>query len=277
VIVFPNCKINLGLHVVQKRNDGFHDIETVFYPVPLKDVLEIVQSGEGNQGPEVTINNYGFPVKGDVADNLCIKAYRLLKKDFPELPAIQIYLLKNIPIGAGLGGGSADGAFLLKLLNDKFHLNLSIEQLINYALQLGSDCPFFIINQPCYATGRGEISEPVTLDLLNYQLVLVNPGIHVNTGWAFSQLNISGAARNSDYLKQIIQQPVEAWKDILVNDFENPVFEQYHQIKNIKEKLYQQGAIYAAMSGSGSTVFGLFKKQPGFTHQFPFPYVAINL
>jgi len=181
MLSFPNCKINLGLHILGKRDDGFHNLETVFYPVPFKDALELIPST--NTGIEFTAT--GLAVDGNAADNLCAKAYHLLKKDFPEIPTIKIHLHKAIPLGAGLGGGSADAAFMLKLLNEKFKLNLSTDQLINYALQLGSDCPFFIINKPCLATGRGEMLEEIAVDLSAYKIVLINPGIHINTGWAF--------------------------------------------------------------------------------------------
>ena len=185
MVVFPNCKINIGLRILDKRPDGFHNLETIFYPIPLKDSLEIIRDTSPQQ--EIIFSQSGNQIDGVPADNLCIKAYRLLKKDFPQLPAIQMHLHKAIPLGAGLGGGSADAAFAIKLLNEKFQLNLSPDQLISYSLQLGSDCPFFIINKPCYATGRGEIMQPLTISLSGYQLVLVNPGIHVNTSWAFSQ------------------------------------------------------------------------------------------
>jgi 4-diphosphocytidyl-2-C-methyl-D-erythritol kinase len=274
LIAFPNCKINLGLQVLQKRSDGYHDIATIFYPVPVKDALEIVPP---QNTQTLTIHNYGFTVKGEPADNLCIKAWHLLKKDFPGLPAVQIHLLKNIPMGAGLGGGSADGAFMLQLLNDKHQLGLTAQQLIQYAVELGSDCPFFIINQPCYATGRGEIMEPVAIDLAGYQLVIVNPGIHINTGWAFSCLDINRALTKTGTVKDIIQQPVAEWKNQLLNDFEFPVFEQYPEIKSAKETLYKLGAEYASMSGSGSVVFGLFNATINLTSGLPAHYTVIRL
>ncbi|MEO5592117.1 MAG: 4-(cytidine 5'-diphospho)-2-C-methyl-D-erythritol kinase [Chitinophagaceae bacterium] len=274
MLVFPNCKVNLGLQVLQKRSDGYHDIATVFYPVPLKDVLEIVPPENTQQ---LTINNYGLPVNGDTADNLCVKAWHLLKKDAPDLPFVQIHLLKNIPMGAGLGGGSADGAFMLQLLNNKFHLELKGQQLIQYALQLGSDCPFFVVNKPCYATGRGELMETIDLDLSGYQLVMVNPGIHVNTGWAFERLNISGALTKNMVVKEVIMQPVSEWKYQLLNDFEQPVFKEYPEIKYIKENLYTLGAEYASMSGSGSIVFGLFNKDINLTSGLPAHYTVIQL
>lgn len=257
MLSFPNCKINIGLQVLGKREDGFHEIETVFYPVPLYDALEIIPSAN----LEFTIT--GLPVDGSMADNICIKAYQLLKKDFPQLPFVKIHLHKAIPTGAGLGGGSADAAFMLKLLNDTFKLNLTIQQLINYALQLGSDCPFFIINKPSDAKGRGEKMEEIEVDISKYKIVLVNPGIHINTGWAFSQLSKQAYdektfIRTSKSINQIIQQPIISWKEELINDFEAPVFKAHPTIKEIKESLYKLGALYASMSGSGSTVYGIF-------------------
>lgn len=300
MLLFPNCKINLGLHILNKREDGYHNLETVFYPVKWRDALEVIRRDDGRQtmddsktlseredsetlsGPvpqtagvegsveviersrdnEVTFSNTGLPIPGDEANNLCIKAYHLLKKDFPSLPPVQMHLHKAIPMGAGLGGGSADAAFALKLLNDLFQLKLSTQQLIDYALQLGSDCPFFIINKPCFATGRGEILETVELDLSAYHFAIVNPGIHVNTGWAFAQLNIRSDHETWADLRTIIQQPIETWKDQLINDFEEPVSKAHPEIATIKQQLYNAGAVYASMTGSGSTVFGVFEKEP---------------
>jgi 4-diphosphocytidyl-2-C-methyl-D-erythritol kinase len=259
MIVFPNCKINFGLKILGKRDDGFHNLETVFYPLPFKDALELLPNTQNKT--EVEFTGTGLVVDGEAADNLCVKAYQLLKKDYSQLPAVKIHLHKTIPLGAGLGGGSADAAFMLKLLSERFQLNLSTHQLINYSLQLGSDCPFFIINKPCFATGRGEILEEVAVDLSVYKIVLINPGIHINTGWAFSQRSDgSKPSERLKPLKEIIQQPIETWKHDLQNDFETPVFAAHPQIQTIKENLYNQGAIYAAMSGSGSTVFGIFDK-----------------
>jgi len=257
MVLFPNCKINLGLHITEKRIDGYHNIETVFYPVDLKDVLEIVPLNQSNftESLQVDFSSSGISIPGDTANNLCIKAFQLLKKDFPNIPPIQMHLHKIIPMGAGLGGGSADGAFTLKLLNEKYKLNLSLKQLIDYAAELGSDCPFFIINQPCYATGRGEILTPISLDLSAYKFVLVHPSIHINTKWAFEQLKLS---KPTISINQIIDQPIKTWKKQLVNDFESPISKQYPIIQEIKNKLYQNGAIYASMTGSGSTVFGIF-------------------
>jgi 4-diphosphocytidyl-2-C-methyl-D-erythritol kinase len=255
MLSFPNCKINLGLHILGKRDDGFHNLETLFYPVAFKDALELLPNT--NNTTDIEFTGTGLTVDGDIANNLCVKAYHLLKKDFPQLPAVKIHLHKTIPMGAGLGGGSADASFILNMLNQKFNLNLSTTQLLNYALPLGSDCPFFIINKPCFATGRGEVLEEVAIDLSAYKIVLINPGIHVNTGWAFS--NITPALPTKS-VKAIVHQPIETWKTELKNDFEPAVFAAHPQVKEIKESLYQQGAIYAAMSGSGSTVFGIFEK-----------------
>lgn len=253
MVVFPNCKINLGLHITGKRPDGFHALETVFYPVALTDMLEMITADA------LSFQSTGLSIPGAADSNLCLKAYYLLKKDIPELPPVQMHLHKIIPMGAGLGGGSADGAFTLQLLNNKYKLELSSEQLIAYAAQLGSDCPFFILNQPCYATGRGELLEPVSLDLSAWHFVLVNPGIHVNTKWAFEQIKPGPSGKD---LKAILQLPVEQWKEWLSNDFETPIARSHPEIEQIKHQLYTLGASYAAMTGSGSTVFGLFREKP---------------
>ncbi|MFT4154944.1 4-(cytidine 5'-diphospho)-2-C-methyl-D-erythritol kinase [Parafilimonas sp.] len=254
MIVFPNCKINLGLHITGKRYDGYHNLETIFYPLPFYDVLEVLHHSQ--QDEDYILLTSGIEIEGRPETNLCVKAYRLLKKDFPQLPSVQIHLHKAIPTGAGLGGGSADGAFMLTLLNDKFKLHLTEEKLLQYALMLGSDCPFFIINRPSFATQRGEALQPIHLHLSGYTLVLVKPGIHVNTGWAFSQVGYS--APNN--IKNIMEQPAETWQGKLENAFEKPVFEKYTEIKNIKEQLLQNGALFASMSGSGSSVYGIFNK-----------------
>ncbi|MFZ1528757.1 MAG: 4-(cytidine 5'-diphospho)-2-C-methyl-D-erythritol kinase [Ferruginibacter sp.] len=258
MISFPNSKINLGLHILNKRADGFHNLETIFYPVNIKDALEIVENKESG-APGLSWSASGKSIEGKEDDNLCIKAFHLVKKDHPQLPDIKMHLHKNIPSGAGLGGGSADAAFTLQLLNKKFSLSVSAEKMQQYALHLGSDCPFFLVNRPAMATGRGEILKPVEVELSLYKLLIVNPGIHVNTGWAFEQLQLSDQKRES--LAHIIQLPVNEWKYKLVNDFEAPVFAAHPAIKKIKETLYSHGAIYAAMSGSGSSVFGIFEKE----------------
>jgi 4-diphosphocytidyl-2-C-methyl-D-erythritol kinase len=267
LILFPNCKINLGLNILSKREDGFHDLATVFYPVPITDAIEIIPAPASSK--PINFTSTGIAVDGREEDNICTKAYHLLKKDSPDLPTIAMHLHKSIPLGAGLGGGSADGAFTLQLLNKKFRLNISNESLSKYALLLGSDCPFFIINKPCFATGRGEIVKEIVLDLSDYQIILVNPGIHINTGWAFSQIKPGLPAQS---IESIIQQPITSWRSDLRNDFENPVFEKYPAIKEIKEILYKNGAIYAAMSGSGSSVFGIFPKRDIPAITFPEAY-----
>ncbi|QEC67067.1 4-(cytidine 5'-diphospho)-2-C-methyl-D-erythritol kinase [Panacibacter ginsenosidivorans] len=270
MVNFPNCKINLGLNIIGKRADGYHDLETVFYPVNLNDALEIIPVEKSTAKDQIEFSSSGLNIDGVEEDNLCIQAYRLLKKNFPELPAIKMHLHKTIPMGAGLGGGSADAAFTLTLLNNKFNLGLSTNQLISYALQLGSDCPFFIINKPCFATGRGEVLEEINLDLSKYKLAIVNPGIHINTGRAFSQIKPAIAAYS---VKEIIKKPVEQWKDKLVNDFEELVVTTYAQMKDLKETLYNSGAIYASMSGSGSTFYGIFDKEKKVdTSVFPADY-----
>lgn len=253
MIVFPNCKINLGLNIVNKRNDGYHDLETIFFPIQINDILEILPSTNA----DITFTQSGLTVEGALGNNICIKAYHLLRNNFPTLPSIQMHLHKTIPMGAGLGGGSADGTFTLQTINEIFHLKISNEQLIQYALQLGSDCPFFIHNKPCFATSRGEVMEPIELDLTNYKIVLINPGIHISTAWAFSNI----VPLHTDIsVRTIIQQPIETWKNQLVNDFEAPAMLEFPVIANIKQQLYNQGAVYASMTGSGSTLFGIFDK-----------------
>lgn len=269
MVSFPNAKINLGLQVIRKRADGYHDLETVFYPIKgLQDALEIVHGDVADENPVFTTS--GLAINGDNKDNLCIKAYHLLKKDFPSLPPIQMHLHKNIPMGAGMGGGSADGAFTLDLLNRQFKLELTQEQLIAYALELGSDCPFFVINQPCFATGRGEQLERINVDLSNYTILLINPGIHIPTGWAFGQLTPQSSADNC---KTITQAPVNTWRNRLINDFEAPVMSSYPAIRSIKDHLYETGAIYASMTGTGSTVYGIFEKDHTPTLTLPNNYL----
>ena len=267
MVLFPPCKINLGLRILYKREDGYHALETAFYPVPLRDALEAITLPTDHQTPTLEVS--GISIAGNPADNLCMKAWHLIKTDHPTLPAVSIHLLKKIPTGAGLGGGSSDGAFMLRLLNEKFLLNISTEKLMEYALQLGSDCPFFLLNQPAIATGRGEILEPITLDLSGYSMVLVHPGVHINTGWAFSQIK---PQQPEVPLKTILQQPVSAWKDTLINDFESSVCQHHPELLLIREKLYAAGALYSAMSGSGSTFYGIFPKNEKPSIEWPDHY-----
>lgn len=249
MVTFPNCKINLGLNILQKRSDGYHDLETIFFPIALSDILEIISSEEKTQ-----LVNTGI-LAGENESNLCMKAFHLIKKDFPNLPEIKMHLHKVIPLGAGLGGGSADASFTLLLLNEKYDLHISESQLFEFALLLGSDCPFFLLNKPCIATGRGEKLEEINLSLSGYKILLINPGIHINTKELFQQIS---PAFPSKKISEIILQPIETWKNELINDFENIIFEQHPKIKNIKQDLYDHKAIYAAMTGTGSTVFGIF-------------------
>lgn len=270
MIVFPNSKINLGLRILRKREDGYHDLETFFYPVAIKDALEITQQGLHEHSSSFPFTQSGAPIKGQPTSNLCVRAYKLLKRDFPHLPRIKMHLHKTIPSGAGLGGGSADAAFTLVLLNQMFHLGIPQEKLLDYAAMLGSDCPFFIINKPCYATGRGEILEEVPLDLSAFKIVVVNPGIHVDTGLAF--LNITPTQPAQSVKEIITTVPFERWKDVLVNDFEKAIFPHHPEIADLKDAFYSKGAVYASMSGSGSTVYGIFPAEQVPSFEFPENY-----
>jgi len=237
MICFPSCKINLGLRITQKRADGFHALETVFFPISIKDALEIIIEPDANAAP-ITFTSSGLAINGDPSDNLCFKAYELLKKDYPTIPNIKMHLHKQIPMGAGLGGGSSDGAFTLVVLNQLFDLQIPEYKLMQYALTLGSDCPYFILNSPAYATSRGEILKPINAD---------------------------------SNLEVIICESVSTWKDNLINDFEEPIFNSFPELANIKETLYQKGAVYASMTGTGSTVYGIFPTSIIDTLDFNFP------
>lgn len=260
MITFPVAKINLGLNVVEKRPDGYHNLQTVFYPVPIKDALEVLVMDEAfpsNYDCDLKVTN--IAIDGDEQRNLVVRAYQLLKQDFPSLPRIHTHLWKGIPTQAGMGGGSSDCAYMLLLLNQKFHLGLTDEQLIQYAAKLGADCAFFILSRPCYAEGIGEKLQPIDVSLSGYHIVVVRPDIPVPTKEAFSRIRPHYPAINC---REAVMQPVETWRETLVNDFEESVFALHPEIGNIKQKLYDMGATYAAMSGSGSALFGLFKKQP---------------
>ena len=256
MIVFPNAKINLGLSVVSKRADGYHNLETVFYPVPLEDALEVVSLPPENGEMRTQLHQYGNVIEGNPEDNLVMRAYALLAADF-KLPPVDIYLLKYIPSGAGLGGGSSDAAFMIRLLNDFFTLRLTDVQMEGYAALLGADCAFFIKNRPVYAEGIGNIFSPVSLSLAGYRIVVVKPDIFVSTRDAFSNISPHDPVQ---HVKDVVERPVAEWREYLVNDFESSVFPLYPVIGEIKEELYRKGALYAAMSGSGSAVFGLFQK-----------------
>ena len=248
---FANAKINLGLNVLYKRADGFHELESVFYPVNIFDSLEILDA------KELKFSVYGIDIPGDANDNLCIKAFKLLQAEH-NIDNVHIHLLKNIPFGAGLGGGSSDAAVVLKMLNKKFDLNLSIEQLENYAAQLGSDCAFFIKNSAQLASGRGEILKPVDLDLSKKSFLLIKPNFGISTKEAFSGL--SPKLSNQD-LVEVLKSPVESWRGVVKNDFELSLFPKFPVLEKIKNDLYHFGAKYASMSGSGSTMFGIFEPE----------------
>lgn len=252
MISFPNAKINLGLQILAKRKDGYHDIRTCMVPIPLFDALEMILE------KKAAWSTSGMEVPGDPKDNLILKAEKLIKKDFSGLPNLHIHLHKNIPMGAGLGGGSSDGAFALVLMNNLFDLHLDDFFLEEYAAQLGSDCPFFIQNTPQIAEGRGEILQPFELSLKGSYLVLVNPKIHVGTKEAYAGVNPKAAPV---ILEEVLSDR-SRWKNELVNDFEQSIFPKYPEIESIKKNMYSAGAFYSAMSGSGSTVFGLFDQKP---------------
>lgn len=255
MIVFPNAKINIGLNVIEKRQDGFHNIESCFLPVPWYDALEVIESDE------LEFNSTGLTIPGKW--NICLDAYDLLKGNY-DIPNISIHLHKNIPIGAGLGGGSADGAFMLKLLNDKFSLGLNNQQLQSYAGQLGSDCPFFVENKPQFVEGTGNEFSDIAIDLTGLWVAIISPEIHVETKSAYSGLvptkpNVS--------LKETLEnQPITNWRQLVTNDFETNA---EARILKLKEELYNKGAIYVSMTGSGSAVYGLFSERPSFNIEYP--------
>ena len=253
MITFPNCKINLGLNIVGKRPDGYHNLETVFYPVELKDALEVTLPDD-SQNEKYILRQFGNEIDCNPEKNLVVKAYKLLDEQY-HLPPINIQLLKHIPSGAGLGGGSSDAAFMLKLLNELFELNISTEELEIFAARLGADCAFFIQDKPTFATGIGEIFTPIELSLKGYQIVIIKPNVFVSTKEAFAHIN---PHIPSESVKDIVALPVSSWKDKLHNDFENSIFPQHPAIATIKDLLYEKGAEYASMSGSGSSVFGIF-------------------
>jgi 4-diphosphocytidyl-2-C-methyl-D-erythritol kinase len=258
LIVFPNAKINLGLAVNGKRSDGFHELTTVFYPIGLSDILEVVRADR------FAFTCTGLPIQGNTEDNLCVRIWKKLSAAY-ELPAVAIHLHKNIPMGAGLGGGSSDGAFFIRLIDQLFELSIPESKQQELALELGSDCPFFLLNRPALARGRGEILRPLELPQLKGKTIaLINPGVHIGTAWAFNELALanSDSYRASDDFPPIQQLSLTEWKDRLINDFESLVFNAYPEIATIKEKLYSMGAYYASMTGTGSTVFGIFDQLP---------------
>ncbi|MBY0432562.1 MAG: 4-(cytidine 5'-diphospho)-2-C-methyl-D-erythritol kinase [Cyclobacteriaceae bacterium] len=258
MVTFPPCKINLGLHVLSKRSDGYHDLSTCFYPLPFTDVLEILPAETWS------FTQTGIPVPGSEADNLCSKAYHLLKNDF-AIGSIRMHLHKIVPMGAGLGGGSSDAAYVLRSLNQIFNLNLSTEKLMQYASRLGSDCAFFIQDQPQMGSGRGEILSDASVSLKGWYCVLIKPPVHVSTAEAYAGIV---PAKPTDELSTILKLPIDQWRTRLINDFETSVFKKHPEIKVAKDSLYECGATYASMTGSGAAVYGIFKNEVDVRSQF---------
>jgi len=256
MVIFPNAKINIGLNVTERRADGYHNLETVFYPVKINDVLEIIPADE------LSFESSGLEIPGRLEDNLCIKAYHLMKKDH-DLPPVKIHLHKNIPIGAGLGGGSSDAAFFIKLVDQQFNLKLSIDQMQGYARKLGADCAFFIESKPVFAFELGDEFETIRLDLSKYKIVLVMPPAHVSTAEAYRGVK---PAPVKTTLYELIDLPIAQWKKHIKNDFEESVFKNHIMIRGVKAALYQAGALFASMSGSGASVFGIFETLPDLKH-----------
>jgi len=250
MIVFPNAKINIGLNILSRRTDGYHNLETVFYPVKIKDALEVIEANE------LGFESTGIEIPGHANENLCLKAFELIRQDY-DIPPVAIHLHKGIPIGAGLGGGSADAAFFIKLISEKFKLGLSVGQMEQYARQLGADCAFFIRNMPVFAFGKGDEFADVNLVLSDYFLVLVMPPVHVSTGEAYRGVK---PKQPESSLKDLILDPVEKWRSSIKNDFEESIFKNHPLIRGVKSALYEAGALYASMSGSGASVYGIFKK-----------------
>ncbi len=251
MLTFPNAKINIGLNVINRRTDGYHNLETVFYPIKINDALEVIEA------EELSFEASGIEIPGFANENLCLKAFELIRKDL-SIPNVKIHLHKNIPIGAGLGGGSADAGFFIELVNKKFGLGMSLKQMENYARALGADCAFFLHNTPIFATGKGDEFENIDLDLSAYYLVLVMPDTHVSTGEAYRGVKPEIPAKS---LKELISLSVEEWKELIRNDFEESIFKNHSEIRGVKTALYDAGAVYAAMSGSGASVYGIFKNE----------------
>lgn len=266
MICFPNAKINLGLNVTEKRSDGFHNIETVFYPIGWNEALEVIVNKDSQE--EFNLHLSGIPISGNIQDNLLYKAYCIIKQT-KALPHINVYLHKTLPMGAGLGGGSADAAFFINLLNEQFQLNLTETERVDIAKQLGSDCAFFIKNTPVYAEQKGDVFTDIKLDLSDLYISIIYPNIHSNTKEAYSLVKPQQPTKS---LLEIIKQPISTWKKDLVNDFEKSIFSLYPTVEKTKHDLYELGAQYACMSGSGSAVFGLFEKEPDIKHLSQFPH-----
>ena len=267
MICFPNAKINLGLNIVSKRGDGYHNIETILYPIGLKDALEILPSKES---APYRLFSRGIDVGGDSENNLVIKALNLIRAE-KDIPNIDIHLLKTIPSGAGLGGGSSDGAFMLNLLNETFSLSYINNELHQFAVKLGADCAFFLKNKPAFASGIGDELENIELSLEQYYMIVVKPNISVSTKEAYNNIV---PKQPEISLKEIVKLPILEWRKYMHNDFETSIFKRYPAIAKIKEALYYNGALYASMSGSGTSVYGFFDKKP--TLNFPDYFVWKN-
>lgn len=258
MLTFPNCKINIGLHIVEKRPDGFHNLESCFYPVGWTDLLEVIPADS------LELTTSGLPIPGSLDSNLCVRAYQLLNQSF-DLPPVRIHLHKIVPIGAGLGGGSADAAFTLRLLNERFNLALTTAELEDYARQLGSDCAFFIQNHPVYCVEKGDQFEEIDLSLKGYSLVLIYPNLAISTAEAYAGVR---PRRPSVPLRTLLQEPLATWRYTVENHFEEGLFRTYPQLDEIKQQLYASGALYASMSGSGSTLYGIFEQPPVLPAEF---------
>ena len=276
MICFPNAKINLGLHITEKRSDGFHNIETVFYPIHWKDALEVIENKNWKSSEiRCQLTCYGIEIAGDLQQNLIVLAYNKLAEKF-DIPPIQVHLYKNIPMGAGLGGGSSDAAFFIQLMNQLFDLKLYEEELFNLASSLGSDCAFFLKNKPMFAFEKGNCFKDCIIDLSKYTILTVFPKIHSNTQLAYSR--VIPKKPKTELLKVIHEISIENWRENLVNDFETSVFYHFPEIKKLKDELYNCGAIYASLSGSGSSVYGIFEKNnlPDLLSFNTFPYSLTN-
>lgn len=266
ITVFPNCKINLGLNIVERRPDGYHNLETIFYPIPLCDELTV------SAGEKDALVVEGIPVDSDPMDNLVMKVVFLLRQEGFDIPPVDVVLKKNIPSGAGLGGGSSDAAYMMRALNELFELNLSVPQMESYVSRLGADCAFFIQNKPVYATGIGNVFTPIDLNLEGSTILLVKPDDFISTKEAYSMVEPHNPILS---VNQIIKEPVSTWKERLTNDFERSAFPNHPTVQDIRDTLYQSGALYAAMSGSGSSVFGIFNKVIDIPESFSSHFTAL--
>ncbi len=261
MLIYSNAKINIGLNIVEKRNDGFHNIETVFFPIGIRDAIEIADSK--SEAP-YTFSASGIPINIDAKDNIVVKAYELIKAKY-DFPSQDIHLHKNTPFGAGLGGGSANAAFMIKLLNKKFKLGMSTGEMEGEVKKLGSDCAFFIKNKPAFAIEKGDKMNSIDVDLSGYHILLIKPDVNISTPEAYAKIKPHKPEKS---LEELIKQPIETWRTTITNDFEDSIFPKHPQLAKIKNELYEQGAIYAAMSGSGSSMFGLFKDEPNILPQW---------